>query len=142
MPVTTPAPKQSLLRRLFGDPISEQTDKEWPELRGAFAGREVELPDAAGQVTSVRPMNAFTKWRYPDTYGVTDKLGRIQLNRDLIQSEHQDLNDVLVHEMTHANQGVKGFLSKFYNPSGPEYEAINAEASRKVRKTDIPLRGK
>jgi hypothetical protein len=44
--------------------------------------------------------------------------------------------------MTHANQGWGGFLRKIYNPSADENAAINAEALRKVRKEDIPLRGK
>jgi hypothetical protein len=131
--------KQSILRRIFGDPISEQTDKDWPELRGAFAGREVERPDLAGNVTSIKPMGMFNKWRYPDTYGVTDQFGRIQLNKELIDKEHSDINDILIHEMTHAGQGAGGFLRKFYNPSKDEYEAINAEAMRKVRKDNINL---
>ena len=135
-----PQAKQSFLRRIFGDPISESTDKEWPELRGAFAGREVERPDLAGNVTSVKPMGMFNRWRYPDAYAVTAPFGGIQLNKKLIDSEKSDINDILIHEMTHAGQGGGGFLRKFYNPNPDEHEAINAEAMRKVRKTDIPLR--
>ena len=141
MPQTNPnQPNQSLLRRLFGDPISTSTDKAWPELRGAFAGRQIERPDLEGNVTSVRPMGMFNKWRYPDAYAVTNPFGGIQLNKDLIKSEKQDLNDVLIHEMTHAGQGMGGFLRKFYNPNPDEYAAINAESMRKVRKGDIELR--
>lgn len=136
------APKPSLLRRIFGDPISAATDRAWPELRGAFAGRQIERPDLEGNVTSVKPMGFFNKWRYPDAYAVTNPFGGIQLNRELIEKDKQDLNDVLIHEMTHAGQGAKGFLRKFYNPNPDEYAAINAEALRKVRKGDIPLRGK
>ena len=134
--------KQSLIRRVFGDPISESTDKEWPELRGAFAGREIERPDLAGSVTSVKPMGMFNRWRYPDAYAVTNPLGGIQLNKQLIDKEKSDINDILIHEMTHAKQGGGGFLRKLYNPDPVEHEAINAEAMRKVRKTDIHLPGK
>lgn len=140
MPETKP--KQSLLRRIFGDPISASTDKAWPELRGAFAGRQIERPDLEGNVTSVKPMGMFNKWRYPDAYAVTNPFGGISLNRELIEKDKQDLGDVLIHEMTHANQGAGGFLRKFYNPSPDEYAAINAEGLRKVRRGDIPLRGK
>lgn len=132
-------PKLSLWRRLMGDPISESTDKEWPELRGIYSGREAERPDLAGNVTSVKPMGIFNRWRYPDAYAVTNPFGGIQLNKALIDKEHSDVGDILIHEMTHANQGGGGFLRKLYNPSADEYAAINAEAMRKVRKTDINL---
>jgi hypothetical protein len=133
---------ESFLRKLFGDPISENTDKVYPELRAAWSGRQIERPDLEGQVTSIKPMGIFNKWRYPDAYAITNPLGGIQLNRELINQDKQDLNDVLIHEMTHANQGWGGFLRKIYNPSADENAAINAEALRKVRKEDIPLRGK
>jgi hypothetical protein len=133
---------ESFLRKLFGDPISENTDKVYPELRAAWSGRQIERPDLEGQVTSIKPMGIFNKWRYPDAYAITNPLGGIQLNRELINKDKQDLNDVLIHEMTHANQGWGGFLRKIYNPSADENAAINAEALRKVRKEDIPLRGK
>ena len=134
------APKQSLLRRIWGDPISASTDKAWPELRKVWSGRQIEAPDKEGSVTSVKPMGMFNKWRYPDAYAVTGPFGGIQLNRDLIQNENQDLGDVLIHEMTHAKQGGGGFLRKFYNPSAVENEAIDAEVMRKVHRKDIELR--
>lgn len=135
-----PAPnKPSLLRRLFGNPISETTSQEWPALATSWAGRQIERPDLEGGVTSLKPMGMFNKWRYPDAYAVTNPMGGIQLNRDLIEKEGQDIGDILVHEMTHANQGAGGFLRKFYNPSKDEDAAINAEAMRKVRKGDIQL---
>ncbi len=134
--------KPSLLRRIFGDPISEKTTQEWPELAASWAGRQVERPDLEGNVTSIKPMGMWNKWRYPDAYAVTNPLGGIQLNRELIDKEKSNIGDILVHEMTHANQGAGGFLRKFYNPSKDEDAAINAESLRKVRKTDIHLRGK
>jgi len=133
-------PKQSLLRRLFGDPVSDATEQSMPGIRAAWTGRQIERPDLEGSVNSIKPMGIINRWRYPDAYAVTSPFGGISLNKELIQSEGQDLNDVLIHEMTHANQGGGGFLRKFYNPSRDENEAINAEAMRKVRKTDIPLR--
>jgi hypothetical protein len=130
------------LRRLFGDPISSRTDKSWPELRAAWSGRQIERPDLEGSVTSVAPMGIFNRFRYPDAYAVTGPFGGIQLNRELIDKDKQDINDILIHEMTHANQGGGGFLRKLLTGSmnQDEREAINAEAMRKVRKTDIPLR--
>lgn len=132
--------KQSLLRRLFGEPLSEKTGEKWPQLAKSWMGRQVERPDLEGAVTSVGKMGMFNKWRYPDAYAVTNPFGGIQLNRELIEKEKQDVDDILIHEMTHANQGAGGFLRKFYNPSKDEDEAVNAESLRKVRKTDIPLR--
>lgn len=134
--------KQSIIRRIFGDPVSDSTEKSIPGIRAAWTGRQVERPDLEGSVNSIKPMGMFNRWRYPDAYAVTSPFGGIQLNKSLIEKEGQDINDVLIHEMTHAKQGGGGFLRKFYNPSSVENEAINAEAMRKVRKTDIPLRGK
>lgn len=134
--------KPGLLRKIFGDPLSSSTAQEWPELQKAWAGRQIERPDLERNVTSVKPMGFFNKWRYPDAYAVTNPMGGIQLNRDLIEKEGSDINDILIHEMTHAGQGMGGFLRKFYNPSKDEDTAVNAEALRKVRKTDIPLRNK
>lgn len=132
--------KQSILRRIIGDPISESTDREWPELRKSFAGREIERPDLANKVTSVKPFGLFDYWKNPNAYASTSPFGGIRLNRERIETEKQDLNDVLVHEMAHAGQGLKGFLKSIYNPNKFEDEAINAEALRKVRKGDIHLR--
>lgn len=132
--------KPGFLRRLFGDPMSQKTTEEWPELAASWSGRQVERPDLAEKVTSVKPMGMWNKWRYPDAYAVTNPMGGIQLNRELINKEKSDIGDILIHEMTHAGQGAGGFLRKFYNPSKDEDAAINAEALRKVRKTDIPLR--
>jgi len=134
--------KQSLLRRIFGDPVSDSTEQQIPGIRASWMGRQVERPDLEGNVTSIKPMSMFNKWRYPDAYAMTSPFGSIQLNNDAITRDKQDMNDVLIHEMTHANQGMGGFLRKLYNPSKDENAAINAEAMRKVRKTDIELRGR
>lgn len=134
--------KQSILRRIFGDPVSDNTEKEMPGMKAAWMGRQAERPDLEGNVSSIRPMSLFNKWMYPDAYAKTSPFGGIQIDRDRILADGQDMNDVLIHEMTHANQGMGGFFRKYYNPSQDENAAIDAEAMRKVRKTDIPLRGK
>ena len=132
--------KQSLIRRVFGDPVSDATEQSMPGVRAAWTGRQIERPDLEGSVNSIKPMGIINRWRYPDAYAVTSPFGGIQLNKALIDKDKQDINDVLIHEMAHAKQGGGGFLRKLYNPDPVEHEAINAEALRKVRKTDIPLR--
>lgn len=132
-----------LLRKLLGvDALSNKLGDEWPELQKQWAGRQVEMPKEADQVNKIGKMGIFSKWRNPDAYAVTGPFGTINLNRDLIEKDKQDLGDVLVHELTHVGQGKQGFLRKIYNPSAVENEAVNAEAMRKVRKEDIPLRSK
>jgi len=133
-------PKQGFLRRIFGDPISNATEQAIPGIRAAWSGRQIERPDLEGQVSSIRPMSMLNRLLYPDAYAKTGMFGGIQLNKPLMDRDNQDMNDVLVHEMTHANQGMGGFLRKLYNPSPDEYAAINSEAMRKVRKNDIELR--
>lgn len=142
-PAAKPAPQRSLLRRIFGEPLSQNTAKQWPELEKQWAGRQIEMPNEEGKVTSLGTMNMFDKFRYPDTFGVTGPFGGIKLNRELIEKENADVGDILVHEMTHAGQGSGGFLKRLVNPKlGNELEnqAINKEALRKVRKHDIELR--
>lgn len=134
--------KQSLIRRLFGDPVSDDTEAAIPGIRAAWMARQIERPDLEESVNSIRPMSAWNRYFNPDAYAVTSPFGGIQLNKELIGHDKQDINDVLIHEMTHAKQGKGGFLRKLYNPSSVEDEAINAEAMRKVRKTDINLPNK
>ena len=133
-------PKKSFLRRIIGDPINESTEREIPGIRAAWSGRQIERPDLEGNVSSIRPMSMLNKLLYPDAAAKTGIFGGIQLNKELIDKEGHDINDVLIHEMTHANQGFGGFLRKLYNPSPDEFAATDAEAMRKVRKTDIELR--
>lgn len=132
-----------LLRRLLlgEDKLPQNLQDKWPELAKQWAGRQVERPDLAAKVGGISEMGLFSKWMNPDAYGSTSPFGHISLNRDLIEKDKQDLGDVLIHEMTHVGQGQKGFLRKYYEPNKVENEAVNAEGLRKVRKTDIPLRG-
>ena len=135
--LTSPSP--SLLRRIIGEPVSNNMRQSWPELERSFAGRELEMPQEASKVSKVINMGPFTRWRNPDAYAVTGPMGSIALNRELIEKEKQNLDDVLVHELAHVGQGKKGFLRKFFNPSAVENEAVNREALRKVRREDIRL---
>ncbi len=144
-------PNTSILRKIFGDPISQSTDKEWPELRGAFAGREIEMPDKAAAVNTLRPMNMIEKAILPGTAGITWPWGTVALNRDEIKNSGLDLNDTLAHELVHAGQNtVSGLLKKIYNaPSdfmkpyqdkSQEKEAFDYEHNRPVRHYDINLK--
>lgn len=133
-------PRPSIIRRIFGGPLSESTAQNWPQLQQQWAGREIEMPEETARVNRI--INAGPLFRYfnPDAYAVTGPFGTVALNRPLIEKEGQDLGDVLTHELAHIGQGKKGFLRKFYEPSKVEEEAINREAMRKVRRSDIPLR--
>lgn len=130
-------PSPRLLRKILGNP---QSIKDWPELDSKWAGREIEMPDEAGKVNRIMPMNFLTKFMNPDAYASTSPFGTISLNRELIEKDKQDLGDVLAHEMAHVGQGKSGFLRKFYEPNKVENEAIDKEALRKVRKGNIHLR--
>jgi len=132
--------KPSLLRRIFGEPVSEDTAKDWPELQRSWVGRQIERPDLERNVTSIKPFGIMDYWKNPNAYASTGPLGGIRLNRERIETEGQDLNDVLVHEMTHAKQGPMGFLKRMFNPGAVENEAINNEALRKVKRKDVELR--
>lgn len=135
-------PSPTLMRRIFGGPISKSTAKEWPELEATFAGREIEMPSEAAKVNRIIEMGPLTRWMNPDAYAITGPFGTVALNREMIEKEKQDLPDVLVHELAHIGQGKKGFLRKFLNPSDVESEAINREVFRKVRRSDIELKAR
>ena len=59
---------------------------------------------------------------------------------DQIRADNQNIDDVMAHEMTHAGQGIGGYIRQLFGSRLPENQAINAEGLRKVRRTDIPLR--
>jgi len=135
-------PSPGLLRRLLGDPISESTSTRWPALAKAWGGRQIEMPRESAKVTNIGEMGPFTKWRNPEAYAVTGPFGTMRFNRELIEKNKQDLNDVMVHELAHVGQGPLGYLKGIFDPNAQELEPITREAMRKVRKTDISLRGK
>lgn len=143
-----PKPKLGLLRRIFGDPISQSTEQEWPELRKSWAGREVEMPDESNATTGVRPMNFLERYYFgPQTQAATYPWGTIALNRENIDKNKVNLDSLLVHELTHIGQGKKEGIWGAYTKGGskdmPDYEqeAYDAENNRykKVRTTDINL---
>ena len=151
MPLTQNQPKPSLLRRLFGDPISESTDKEWPELRGALASVQTQRPDVEGQNTSIGPMSRFNKWRSGNADGITDMFGRVQINREKMAQNPDNTEDLLYktlnHELTHTNQGMNiggigigRTFQKFFNRQALEDDAVNSEDRYRRRTKDIELR--
>ena len=141
-------PSPSLIRRMFGGPMSESTATKWPELQSEWAGRELEMPAETTLTNRVRPMNWYEKYASgPNADAITWPWGTIALNKDVIEQNKSNLGDVLVHELTHIGQ-KPGILKYMRNllPGGPEYlarpeeqEAFQAEAERRVRRKDIQL---
>lgn len=119
--------------------LSDQNAQSWPELQSSWAGREIEMPNETNKTNSVGPMGFLQRYLHPDAYASTSPFGNISLNRPLIEKDKQDLSDVLVHELVHVGQGKSGFLKHYINPNEMENEAINKEATRKVRRKDIYL---
>lgn len=136
---TEDPPTLSLLQRVFGGPMSESTAKEWPALEASMAGRQNEMPVESAKLGRVMPMGFLSKMMYPDAYAVTGPMGTVAMNRELIEKDKQNIDDVLSHELAHVGQGKMGFLRKFYEPNKVENEAIDREALRNVRREDIPL---
>lgn len=133
------APSPSFLRRIIGEPLSAKTAQGWPELEKSWAGRQIEMPNESAKVTNIGEMGMLSKLRYPNAYAATGPFGTVKLNRELIDREKADIDDVLVHELAHVGQGPMGFVNQLFGSAKPENDAINREAFRKVRKTDINL---
>lgn len=123
----------------MGGVMSDSTAQQWPDLEKAVAGRQIEMPEESAKVNRVMSMGPLFKMLNPDAYAVTGPFKTIALNKDLIEHDKQDVNDVLAHELAHVGQGSRGFLRKFTEPDAVENEAVNREALRKVRRTDIRL---
>ena len=132
-------PSTSILQRVFGGPMSESTAKEWPALEASMAGRQNEMPVESAKLGRVMPMGRLSKLMYPDAYAVTGPMGTVAMNRELIEKDKQNIDDVLTHELAHVGQGSRGFMRKFYEPNKVEDEAVNREALRNVRREDIRL---
>jgi hypothetical protein len=135
MPDTSPTP--NLIQRLFGL-VSPQA-QQWPQLNQAVANQGSIQPDLMNKVTRIMQMGPLFKMMNPDAYAVTGPIGTVALNKDLINKDNQNVEDVLAHEMVHVGQGSGGFLRKFYQPSAVENEAVDKEAMRKVIRGDINL---
>lgn len=134
------APSQGWKAKIFGAPMSDESINQNPEIAKAFAGRSVEFPEAAANTMSVKPMSGLRKMLSGNAYGYTSPMGQISINLDQIRADQQDINDVMAHEMEHANQGVMGYVRNMFGIGNDENKAINAEAMRKVHRGDIPLR--
>jgi hypothetical protein len=137
---TISAPSQGWKQKLFGPAMSDQSIDQNPEIAKSFAGRSVEFPEAAKNTMSVKPMSTLRKMLSGNAYGFTSPLGQISINLDQIRADQQNIDDVMAHEMEHANQGIGGYIRNMFGIGNDEEKAINKEAMRNVRRTDIPLR--
>lgn len=141
-------PSPGILQKLLTlgrDPLSPATSQGWPELQKAWSGRQVEMPSQAAQTTDISEMGPLSRFLKPDAYASTGPLGGIQLNRQLIEKDKQDVNAVLAHELTHVGQGPWNWIKSNYLGDSQlgeklEREARDKEVMRKVRTTDIELR--
>lgn len=142
------APTPGLLRRIFGGPISESTQEEWPELASAWAQQEFAMPSETTWTNRVRPFNFIEKWLNPQADAIQWPWGTIAINKPLVERDKQDLGDVLTHELTHVGQTKRGgwgdFISRMREKDIPYYRrpsemaAFEAEKKRK-KPTDIHL---
>lgn len=138
---TMSAPSPNIIQKILGDNlISSGLKNKYPEIEGAFMGRQIEMPREANAVTRISEMGPWGRMMSPNAYASTGPFGNIALNMDMIKQDKQDVNDVLAHEMTHARQGMMGHIKSLFGSRAPEDEAINKESMRKVRRTDIQLR--
>lgn len=133
------SPSAGLIGRLIGGPMSSSAARDWPQLEASLAGRQNEMPKEAGGLNYLSTMGPLSKMIYPDAYAVTGPMGTVMMNKELIQKDNQNVDDVLAHELTHVGQGKMGFLRKFYQPDKVENEAIDREAMRNVRREDVNL---
>lgn len=129
-------PSPSLTRRMLGGPISESVQNEWPELAKAWADQELRMPRETTLTNRIRPMNRLEKFLSGNQgQAVTYPLTRtIKVNRDVV-TQDKNLEDVLVHELTHVGQkprGLFGMAKNLYTPWEKRPEEIEAmEAERK-----------
>lgn len=136
----------NFLRNLT-QPVHSSTEKEWPELAAAWAGREIEKPQETAMTNKVRQMNKFEQWMNPGAYGITYPWNTIALNKERIKHGVYPLDDVLVHELAHVKQNanpIKNWLQQVmysgdYMDDPNEIEAFNEMFNRQVRRADIHL---
>ena len=143
LPLSTPgitAPSPGILRRILGDPVSNTTANKWPELATAWRGQQNEFPKDAARVSNIGEMGPLSKMIHGDADAITGPFGSIRLNREVMAKNGQDVNDVLAHELTHVGQGPMAFIRKMFGDPTVEGEAINREALRNKRTTNIDLR--
>ena len=133
-------PSESWMKRIFGSPIQESTEKEWPELAKAWASAEVRMPKETAEVARVRPMD-YVERHSPglkDSYGALKPNKQLVLHKDYVTQDNM-LRDALVHELTHAGQKPRGVIDSFKDAMLPwekrpnEIEAMAAERNNPIR---------
>lgn len=142
------SPSTSWRQAIFGDPLSQKNAEAWPELAKSWAGRQHEMPNESKGVGKLKPMNWLERKIYgPTTQGITYPWGTVAINRENVEANKVNLDDLLVHELTHIGQGQRegmfGMFSKGGSKDMPDYEqeAFDAANTRfkRNRLTDIAL---
>lgn len=119
------------MRKMTGGPISESTEKEWPELAKQWAAAEVNMPKETSMVDRVGPMGPVEQ-KLTGGANARTNFGRISINRNNVTLDNS-LRDTLVHELTHAAQPHRGLIQYMKDMFTPwdkipyEQEAIQAE---------------
>lgn len=145
-PKVDTAPSPGILRRIFGGPISESVQNEYPELAKAWAHQEFTMPQETTMTNRVSPMGPLGRFLSGGAYAAANPiLGTISLNRQLIERDQQNLEDILTHELTHIRQkpSLMAGFRKYYTPPEnvpEEQEALAAEQNRPRGRGDIYLK--
>ena len=119
------------MRKIFGGPMSESTQEEWPELAKQWASAEVNMPRETSKVNRIGPMGPVERKLTGGATGRT-KFGNMSINREAVTLDNT-LRDTLVHELTHAGQPHRGLVQYLKDIVTPwekipaEQEAIEAE---------------
>lgn len=125
--------------------MSESVEKEWPELAESWRRQEIGMPRETTLTNRIRPMNRLEKFLTGNATALANPWGTIAVNRENV-TQDRNLDDTLVHELTHMGQksrGLIGFLKSKTTPWEQRPEEIEAmEAERnwvRPRTTDIEL---
>lgn len=115
---------------------------------GKIATAQIERPREAA-AAHVAPMNALERFLRPDALALAWPWGRIAMNQPAIEQSGQDPGDIMAHELVHIGQRQRDGLirtmlktltaSPDYLARPYEQEALMAEQTRPVRRTDIQL---
>ena len=133
-------PSPSFMRRMMGSPVTEATEKDWPELANEWASAEVNMPKETSMVNRVGPMGPVERFLTGNATGRSN-LGNISINRQNV-TEDNNLRDTLVHELTHVGQPSRGLVQYMkdiftpYEERPVEKEALTAEQNYKWKKAN------
>lgn len=135
MPLYKPSnPSTGLIRKIFGDPMSESTQKDYPELARAWASAQIRMPKETKNVNRVSAniTNDAILGRY------TGILGEVDINKQA-NEQNDSLRNTLVHEITHANRpsSFKSFAQRFTQPWDKRDEEIEAEDKASYKNNPI-----